>query len=119
MSETKIVNAAHAVKVLEALVEQVKNIDAKGGSKNVKLSVEGDANGMKYFWVRYQMGMASTEGAKAVLKLWDGLQRNKKENPHRAEEFEDPELDLGIFITDLAKAYAPRMAEAGMEVPNA
>ena len=103
----KITDPAHAKRVLEALVEQVKNIDAKGGSKNVKISVEGDANGMKYFWVRYQMGMASIEGAKAVLEVLNDTGNS--------------DLDLIRYqrvAVSLAQAYAPRMKEAGMEVPE-
>lgn len=88
----KIKDPAHAVRILEALVEQIekqRNDNTLRGRLNRPLPTE--------------LGWA--EGTKAVLKIKDDGYLDER----------DAKADV---IEALAQAYAPRMKEAGMKVPE-
>lgn len=121
---TQIKNAAHAVRVLEYLVEEMERLEKTGGPKNVKLSLDGDVEGMRYIGTRYLMAPALVEGAKAVLKRHASFQNTTAQSYRSVVDKRNQENDAwearygaGAIVIALAKAYAPRMAEAGMEMP--
>lgn len=91
----KIKDAAHAVRVLESLVEQ-------GEDFIIRLKIPEEAH-----WC-----MAVVEGAKTVLECLgpDPLSTDI----HRID-FQEGQLNIAI---GLAQAYAARMEEAGMKVPE-
>lgn len=82
-----IKDPAHAVRVLEALVEQGAKIDLEFYPSTAE-----------------SMQDALVEGAKAVLEMWYMWKR--------------PDTSCDYWVIALAQAYAPRMLEAGMEVPE-
>ncbi len=87
----KITDPAHAVRVLEHL--------AKNGAQSALVLLPQRSWPFVY---------ALVEGAKAVLEV-------------RLDWQENPDLERGESnqtLMGLAQAYAPRMAEAGMEVPE-
>jgi len=99
----EIKNAKHAVRVLEALVEQSK----KRLDTLHQTHIPGSASAI------YLSALA--EGVKAVLDT-------KTDTP---DEFYSGSFSIGAehaqsdYLIALAQAYAPRMAEAGMDVPGA
>ncbi len=106
----KIKDPAHAVRVLEALVEQGDRIE----ELTAQLSIKDCSPGL---WrMRAGMFSALVEGAKAVLGEWERI----------GELYADDLLvkdgymlnGQALLLVVLAQAYAPRMAEAGMEVPS-
>ena len=139
----KITDAAHAVRVLEALVEQGDEMMGHISPGPWKADIEGSGppdgqwriidapeitvatvfqHGFfeskdfnpKFVAASRSLVPALVEGAKAVLKfgnqtetIIDGDEVNLLSN-----------FQAQNFVIALAQAYAPRMAEAGMEVPE-
>jgi len=112
---------AHAVRILEALVEQ--------GEKHRKYDTPEKR------WVGSRpLEDALIEGAKAVLDKWNkvlayqqiaedsitgrGTPQDAYSTERVAETWDNRVGEAAEFICALAKAYAPRMKEAGMEVPE-
>ncbi len=112
----KIKDAAHAVRVLESFVDQMESMEKIGGPRHVKLSLDGDVEGMKFLGARYLMSPALVEGAKAVLETY-----KKAKEEWGFCEAENPEgyiYESERMVTALAQAYASRMIEAGLTVPE-
>lgn len=132
----KIEDAGHAVRVLEALVEQGDKtiLEASTGpwfiecngwlsqrlpgpsAKGLGAAVtdeelsKGDGN---LIAASRSLVPALVEGAKAVLDRYRTTKMGIGNDPLSARL---QEAEFNIFY--LAKAYAPRMAEAGMKVPE-
>lgn len=94
--EINVVYPDHAVKVLKSLIEK---LDGKWAPSNG--------------YTHLVIGMV--EGAKAVIFPWEKYRYENKNgswgNGYR--------LGLEDAIVKLARAYAPMMIEAGIEVPSA
>lgn len=95
----KITDAAHAVRVLKALVEHLENVPTLDGQHEL-------------VWVWHG---ALLEGAKAVLAR---VPDQKVVAPEIWSKASEEGTLLAFVILDLARAYAPRMLEAGMTVPE-
>lgn len=106
----EIKDAAHAVRVLKALVEQIekqRDDNTQMGRLNRPLPTE--------------LGWA--EGAKVILEdhafASSGNWTTWNEELGKRIDISDAvKEDADIITVKLARAYAPRMKEAGMEVPE-
>lgn len=98
----KITDPAHAVRVLEALVEQ--------GEMNFQISTT-DIDDVPTLEHLIFMRKALVEGAKAILEMQIIPYTDTKIESAVAEE-------RGLLALKLAQAYAPRMLEAGMSIPD-
>ncbi|KKM94184.1 hypothetical protein LCGC14_1200900 [marine sediment metagenome] len=105
-SPEKIKDHAHAVRVLEALVEQ-----GKTGMHGMYWKQTGEKTGVikNHLWFD-----ALAEGAKAVLDEYKKVHGERHGSTERGIIY----YGYRIAVIVLAQAYAPRMIEAGMEVPE-
>lgn len=93
----KITDPAHAVRVLKSLVEY------------------GDDPGIFAFAMEH----GSVEGAKAMLKDWNEVEHDSEYvNGYRSLYKNAVCEGVKKALLSQAQAYAPRMAEAGMKVPE-
>lgn len=101
---TKIKDPAHAVRVLEALVKHEED-----RLKRFKDYYDAKAP-MAGILIR-----ALAEGAKAVLEK---IERERCQPKVDGTFSDGVDWGLGVSAKLLAQAYAPRMKEAGMTVPE-
>lgn len=93
---------AHAVKILEALVEQ--------GQVRIKVERHYGEDGKAI----YSYLPALVDGAKELLKMVEAAQAN---SPEDWDLFEEGSM-LAAVIMNLTEKWSPHMEAAGMEVPS-
>ncbi len=115
----KIKDPAHAVRVLESLVEQGEKVihgpfpHAPFVPSRQPVSSYGDDNLERFNKLALSLIPALVEGAKAVLAIY----KNPLLIPEK-DFFRGIQSARDEMIYALAQAYVLRMAEAGMEVPE-
>jgi len=136
-----ITDPAHAKRVLEALVEQGEKIIQKAsdgpwicdqkfrpvitGFRDYEVADSNSWEDVPLIASSRSLVPALVEGAKkALARLQNAV--NVEFSVSRDDDCEDHEKELWLivlqeskeWVVDLAQAYAPRMKECGMEVPE-
>lgn len=116
----EVKDAAHGVRILKALVEQGEKQEKEVGPKHLEADLTGEPDTLKYICMKLTMFHALVDGAKEVLadlqsaKIAHKLARVG--TSHVMTQGRVGGISGAIIV--LARAYAPRMKEAGMGVPE-
>lgn len=125
MSEIQIKTVADAVNVLEYLISDIDR-SVSGRAHIMELGKEHFMSpGQKILNENLALVKALVEGAKAVLERYKSFQnttaqsyRSVVDKRNQENDYREARYGAGAIVISLAKAYAPRMLEAGMEVPR-